>query len=157
MERNVNEPSQDEAAQTLASLTRDRDRLVEGIHIPWSLMAAFGALGAWFVGAAAATNPGAEYEPPQGIWMALLGVLVVGHLVQREMGIRFRTSAIGARATWAITGILGTLLALFSASLGLVASDMRWAVVITSLVAFGITTGLAGVAYRCAVENIRRD
>lgn len=92
MERNFAEPSQDEATQALAPLTKDRDRLVRGIRIPWAL-----------------------------------------------------------------TGILGTLLALLSVSLGLVASDMRWAVMITSLVASGVTTGLAGFAYRCAVENIRRD
>jgi hypothetical protein len=147
--------SRDEAADALDSLAVDRDRLVGRMRVPWALMAAFGALGAWWVGAAAMTEPGGDYEPPMSAWMALLGALVVGHLVQRESGVRFRR--MGARATWATLGILATCLVLFSVSLGLVSLDLRWAVVTTSLVAFTLTTLLAGVAYRSAVENLRRE
>jgi hypothetical protein len=118
-------------------------------------MAAFGALGAWWVGAAATTTPGESYEPPQSRWVVLVGVLVVAHLVQRETGIRFRS--MGAGATWSMIGVLVTCLALFSISLGLVSLDLAWAVVITSVVAFVITTALAGIAYRSAIKNLRRE
>lgn len=125
---------------------------MERLRVPWALMAAFGALGAWWVGAAASAEPGGPYEPPVTGWMALLGALVVAHLVRRETGVRFR--AMGARATWAVIGILVTCLALFSVSLGLVSMDLRWGVAITSVAAFVITTGLAGLAYRSAVKNL---
>lgn len=117
-------------------------------------MAAFGALGAWWVGSAATTDPGANYEPPGTVWMALLGVLVVSYLVQRETGIRFRS--LGARANGAIAGIVVACLVLFSLSLGLVSLDLRWVVIATSLAAFAITTWLAGIACRSAVEHLRR-
>lgn len=155
MESYSNGTSRDEAADALDSLAADRDRLAGRMRVPWALMAAFGALGAWWVGAAAMTEPGGDYEPPMSGWMALLGALVVAHLVQRESGVRFRR--MGARATWAMLGILATCLVLFSVSLGLVSLDLRWAVVITSLVAFALTTLLAGAAYRSAVENLRRE
>ena len=79
----------------LTALSADRQRLAQQVAVPWALMAAFGALGAWWVGSAASAAPGAHYEPPQSGWMALLGALVVVHLVQRETGIRFRS--LGAR------------------------------------------------------------
>lgn len=83
---NFTETTQDEATHALASLVIDRDRFVERIRVPWMLMAGFGALGAWSVTAAASTEPGAHYEPPQGVWLALLGAFVIAHLVQRETG-----------------------------------------------------------------------
>lgn len=146
--------SPDEASDALDALSADRRRLVQRVRIPWALMAAFGALGAWWVGSAATTEPGADYAPPSTAWIALLGVLVVGHLVQREIGVRFR--ALGARATWATIGILAACLVLFSVSLGLVSLDLHWAVALTSIAAFAVTTWLAGVACRSAVENLRR-
>ena len=96
------------------------------------------------MGAAGTTHPGAEYEPPGTGWLALLGVLVVAHLVQRETGVRLRS--MGARATWAAIGVIVTCLVLFSVSLALVSLEARWAVLITSVAAFGITTWLAGIA-----------
>ena len=155
MESNSDRAPQNEANDALDSLTVDRERLVERLRVPWALMAAFGALGAWWVGAAASAEPGGPYEPPVTGWMALLGALVVAHLVRRETGVRFR--AMGARATWAVIGILVTCLALFSVSLGLVSMDLRWGVAITSVAAFVVTTGLAGLAYRSAVKNLRRE
>ena len=155
MERNLETTARDEAAESLATLSADRQRLAEQARVPAALMAAFGALGAWWVGSAATTDPGSSYEPPLTGWLALLGVLVVAHLVQRETGIRFRS--LGARANGAIAGIVVTCLALFSLSLGLVSLDMRWAVMATSLTAFVITTWLAGVACHSAVDRLRRD
>ncbi|WP_454117652.1 hypothetical protein [Microbacterium lacticum] len=154
METNNSDDTRYEAAEALSALSADRQRLTQRVRVPWVLMAAFGALGAWWVGSAATTEPGAGYEPPLMVWMALLGVLVVVHLLQRESGIRFRS--LGARANGAIAGLLVTCLVLFSASLGLVSLELRWAVIVTSLAAFAITTWLAAVAYRCAVEHLRR-
>lgn len=154
METHSQHPSPDEATNALNALSTDRERLAAGIHVPWMLLAAFGGLGAWWVSAAAATNPGESYEPPSSGWLALVGALVVAHLIRRETGIRFRT--MGARAGWAIAGIIAICLALFSISLGLVSFGLHWAVALTSLAAFAATTWLAGIAYRSAVEKLRR-
>lgn len=155
MERNFDGASRDEAADALKSLSADRARLARRLRVPWGLMAAFGALGAWWVATAAASTPGENYDPPQSGWLALLGVLVVAHLVQRDTGIRFRT--MGAKATWFIAAVVAVCLGLFSVSLALVSLDMRWLVAITSLAAFAATTWLSGAAYRAAVESLRRD
>ncbi len=154
MESNYDDDARTEAAEALGVLSADRQRLAQRVRVPWALMAAFGALGAWWVGSAAATQPGANYESPSMGWMALLGVLVVAHLVQRKTGIRFRS--LGARANGAIAGILVACLVLFSVSLGLASLGLHWAVVATSLAAFAITTWLSGVAYRRAVGHLRR-
>lgn len=154
MERNYGDDARSAAAEALNSLSADRQRLAQGARVPWALMAAFGALGAWWVGSTATAEPGANYEPPLTGWMALLGVLIVWHLVQHETGIRFRS--LGSRANGAIAAIVGTCLALFSISLGLVSVDLHWAVIATSLAAFAITTSLSGIAYRSAVDRVRR-
>jgi hypothetical protein len=154
MESDFGGVAHDEAADALNSLATDRDRLAQRLRVPWALMAAFGALGAWWVSLAATTHPGGGYAPPSSGWMALLGALVVAHLVQRETGIRFR--AMGARAVCLSIAVLVSCLALFSVSLGLVSLGLHWAVSITSVAAFAITTWLAGIAYRAAVENLRR-
>ena len=146
------EGGRDEAAGMLTALSADRQRLAQQVAVPWALMAAFGALGAW---SAASAAPGAHYEPPQSGWMALLGALVVSHLVQRETGIRFRS--LGARANWMVAAIVVACLALFSVSLGLVSLQLPWAVVATSLAAFALTTCLSGLALRSAVERAGRD
>ncbi|MDO8143711.1 MULTISPECIES: hypothetical protein [unclassified Isoptericola] len=143
-----------EGTEVLEAMSADRQRLTQRVRVPGALMAAFGALGAWWVASAATTDTGADYQPPATAWTALLGVLVVVHLLQRETGIRFR--ALGARASWAIAGVVVACLGLFSVSLGLVSLDLRWAVAVTSLAAFGITTWLAGVACRSAVEQLGR-
>ena len=149
------ESGRDEAAEMLNTLSDDRQRLAQQVRVPWTLMAAFGALGAWWVGSAASAAPGAHYETPQSGWMALLGALVVIHLVQRETGIRFRS--LGARANWMVAVIAVTCLALFSVSLGLVSLQLPWAVVATSLAAFALTTCLSGLALRSAVERAGCD
>jgi len=142
------------AVEVLEALQADRDRLVENARVRWPLLAAFGAAGAWWVASAATARPGEDYEPPASNWLALVAALVIAYLVRRETGIRFR--AIGARAAWAVTGIIATCLILFSASLGLASFGLRWAVVLTSLGAFVVTTLLSGVAYRAALAKIRR-
>lgn len=154
MESNPNGPSPDEAINALNELTSDRDRLADSIHVPWSLLAGFGGVAAWWVSAAAATSPGANYEAPTTVGLALAVVFVVAYLIQRETGIRFRR--MGSRAGWAVAGIVVSCLALFSVSLGLVSFGLHWAVAVTSVVAFAVTTWLAGLAYRSAVKNIRR-
>lgn len=155
MKRKYGDDARNEAREALDALSADRQRLAQRVRVPWALMAAFGALGAWWVGSAATTNPETNYEPPLTGWMALLGVLVVAHLVQRETGVRFRS--LGARANGVVAGILVMCLALFSVSLGLVSLELRWGAIATSIAAFAITTWLAGVACRSAVEHLRRD
>lgn len=87
-------------------------------------------------------------------WLALALALVVAYLIQRETGIRFRK--MGTRAGLAVSGIAAACLALYSISLGLVSFGLHWAVAVTSVVAFALTTWLAGVAYRSAAEQLRR-
>lgn len=154
MENHFKDPSPDEATAALNTLSTDRERLAASVHVPWALLAAFGGVGAWWVSAAAATNPGEDYEPPSSGWLALVGTLVVAYLIRRETGVGFRK--MGTRAGWAMVGIIAVCLVLFSVSLGLVSFGMQWAVALTSLVAFAATTWLAGVAYRSAVEQLRR-
>jgi hypothetical protein len=155
MENNLERPSQEEATDVLNTLSADRHRLADGVEVPWALLVAFGALSAGWVATAATTDPGATYRPPTSGWLALLGALVVAYLIRRRTGIRFR--AMGAGAGWAVTGIIVTCLALFSVSLGLVASGLTWAVALTSLAAFAVTTWLAVVAHRSAVARMRRE
>ena len=152
MESNSQRPSRDEATNALNNLTVDRERLVHSIHIPWPLLAGFGGVAAWWVGSAATTSPGENYEPPTIGGLALAVALVVVYLIQRETGIRFRS--MGFRAMLTVNGIVLSCLALFSISLGLMSFDLPWVVAITSAVAFASTTWLAGVAYRSAVVNI---
>lgn len=154
MENNSLPVARHEAADALDALSADRDRLVSHARTPWVLLAAVGALAACWVGAAVTTTPGANYQPPTWGWLALVGALVIAHLIRRETGIRFRS--MGARAGWAATGALVGCLVLFSVSLALVSLELPWAVAVTSLVAFGWTTWLAGVAYRAAVEQLQR-
>ena len=154
MENYSKDPSPDEAVAALNTLSTDRERLVASVHVPWVLLAAFGGLGAWWVSAAASTNPGENYEPPSSSWLALVGTLVVSYLIRRETGVRFRK--MGTRAVWAMVGIIVVCLVLFSISLGLVSFGMQWAVALTSLAGFAATTWLASVAYRSAVNQLRR-
>ncbi|MEB4615549.1 hypothetical protein [Leucobacter sp. M11] len=147
-------PSAEEAARALHTLGDDRERMAEGIRVPWPLLAAFGGVAAWWVSAAAGTTPGEDFHAPTTGWLGLVAVLLIAHLVQREVGVRFR--GMGATATWALLGILAICLLLFSVSLGLVSLGATWAVSLTALAAFGITTWLAGLAYRSAAERIGR-
>jgi hypothetical protein len=155
METHFKDPSPDEANDALSALSTDRERLAANIHVPWVLLAAFGGVGAWWVSTAAATTPGASYEPPSSGWLALVGALVVAYLIRRETGVHFRS--MGAKAGWAVVGILAVCLVLFSVSLALVSLNLHWAVALTSLAAFAATTWLAGVAFRSAVEKLRRE
>ena len=154
METNSQGVSSDEALDALAGLSADRARLAEGIRVPWSLLAGFGAVAAWWVGAAAGTAPGEDYDRPAVGGLALAVVLVIIHLIQRETGVRF--ASMGRQAGMAVTGIVVGCLVLFSVSLGLVSFGLHWAVIAPSVVAFGLTTWLAGVAYRSAARNLRR-
>lgn len=154
MESDFERPSHDAAAEALNVLRADRERLSDRAEPPRLLLAAFGVLAAGWVATAATANPGADYEPPSSGWLVIVGALMVGYLIRRRTGIRFR--AMGARAGWALAAMIGACLALFSVSLGLVSFDLRWAVALTSVTAFVVTTWLAGVAYRSAVAELRR-
>jgi hypothetical protein len=154
METNPKGLSRDEATQALESLSADRDRLVAGIRVPWLLLAGFGAVAAWWVSAAAATSPGENYEPPAVGGLVLALVLVIIYLIRRETGIRFKS--MGLQAGLALTGIVIGCLALFSISLGLASFGLHWAITLTSIMAFALTTWLASVAYRSAAQRLRR-
>jgi hypothetical protein len=147
-------PSAKDAAAQLRNLASDRHALADNVHVPRALLAAIGGVAAWWVALAATASPGENYEPPVSGWLALVAVLVIMHLIRRETGIRFRK--MGARAAVATIAILAVCLVLLSVSLGLVSLGARWAVVLTSLSAFGLVYWLAGVVYRSAVDRLRR-
>lgn len=145
-------PSADDAAARLSELSGDRRALAEGTAIPRVLLAAYGGVGAWWVAQAVTANPGANYEPPTSGWLALVAVLIIAHLINRETGIKFQS--MGGGAALALIAILVACLLLFSVSLGLVSVGAGWAVSFTGLAAFGLVTWLAGVAYRCALNRL---
>lgn len=147
-------PSSEDAAASLRGLDSDRRTLAAAVQVPKMLLAAFGGVAAWWVAAAAMANPGENYETPTSGWLGLAAVLVIIHLIRRETGIQFRK--MGARAGMAAFAILVACLALYSISLGLVSIGARWAVALTSVAAFGLVTWLAGVAYRSALDQLRR-
>ncbi|MBP3037755.1 hypothetical protein J2M53_16065 [Arthrobacter sp. zg-ZUI100] len=146
-------PSADEAAARLSEMSGDRRTLADGTRVPRVLLAAYGGVAAWWVAGAAAASPGKNYEPPTSGWLALVAVLIITHLMNRETGIRFQR--MGPGATMAMVAILVVCLTLFSVSLGLVSLGAGWAVAFTSLAAFGAVTWLALVAYRSALERLR--
>jgi hypothetical protein len=147
-------PSAKDAAAQLRNLASDRQTLADNVRVPKALLAALGGVAAWWVALAATATPGENYEPPASGWLALVAVLVIMHLMGRETGIRFRK--MGARAAMATIAILAVCLVLLSVSLGLVSVGARWAVVLTSLSAFGLVYWLAGIVYRSAVDRLRR-
>ncbi len=118
------------------------------------LLAGFGAVAAWWVSATATTTPGEDYEPPAVGGLVLAIVFVIIYLIRRETGVRFKS--MGLQAGLALAGIVVGCLALFSISLGLVSFGLHWAVSVTSIMAFALTTWLAFVAYRSAAQKLRR-
>ncbi|HWU31121.1 MAG TPA: hypothetical protein VN041_18720 [Microbacterium sp.] len=154
MERNSDATRRD-AAIALSTLADDRSRLAARIRVPWVLLAALGGLAALGVVSPAIANPGDDYQPPLVVGMAvLIGVIIVGYLIQRGTGIRFRTMGVAANA--ALCGVVATCLLLFMLSLALVSLELRWTLVLTGAAAFVVTTGLARVAYRSAAKRLRR-
>lgn len=145
-------PSAKEAAARLNELSGDRRALAGSTRVPRILLAAYGGVAAWWVAGAASASPGENYQPPTSGWLALVAVLVVAHLMNRETGIRFKSMGPGAAA--AMVGILLVCLTLFSVSLGLVSLGAGWAVAFTSLAAFGVVSWLASVAYRSALDRL---
>lgn len=112
-----------------------------GAGTPWLWLVSLGLGSAWFVLTGARAEAGAGYEPSTSTWLALMAIVLAGTLIRRDTGIRFRR--MGARATWLTVGVLATTPSLFGISLGLVAADLRWAVAVPVLMAFGLTTWLA--------------
>lgn len=139
-------PTDDEASGARAPLAAERGP--RGTGTPWLWLVSLGLGSAWFVLTGATAEPGAGYEPSTSTWLALMAIVLAGTLIRRDTGIRFRR--MGARATWLTVGILAATLALFGSSLGLVAADLRWAVAVPVLLAFGLTTWLARVAVAAA-------
>lgn len=135
------------------ALSADRDRLAAGIHVPWPLLAGFGAVAAGWVGAAAGTTPGEGYQPPGVGLLGVALVLVIVYSIQRKTGVRF--AKMGWQAELALVSIAVGCLVLFSISLGLVSLGLHWAVILTAAAAFVLTTWLAGVAYHSALRTIR--
>ncbi|WP_244185938.1 hypothetical protein [Arthrobacter agilis] len=86
--------------------------------------------------------------------LVLAIVLVITYLIRKKTGIRFKR--MGLQAGLALASIVVGCLALFSISLGLVSFGLHWAVTLTSITAFTLTTWLASVAYRSAAQNLRR-
>ncbi|MDR2897127.1 MAG: hypothetical protein LBV30_10870 [Propionibacteriaceae bacterium] len=153
MENNIGGVSASEATVALNSLSTDGDRLVRQVRIPWASLAGLGACGGWYVANSLATTPGASYLPSGTGWIPVVGFFVILYLAQRDTGIHFR--AMGVPANIALLGLLVLLWGLYSVSLGLIAFNLRWAVVITSVAAFVATTGLAGLAWRSAMRRLR--
>ena len=147
-------PSPEEAAASLRDLGADRQALADRVQVPTMLLAALGGVAAWWVAGAAVANPGENYEPPTSGWLGLVAALVIAHLIRRETGIRFRK--MGPRAALVMAAIPVLCLILFSISLGLVSFGARWAVLLTSLSAFGLVTWLGGIAFRSALNQLRR-
>ena len=145
-------PSAEEAAARLNELSGDRRALASTTRVPRVLLAAYGGVAAWWVAGAATASPGENYQPPTSGWLALVAVLVITHLMNRETGIRFKS--MGPGAAMALAGILLVCLALFSVSLGAVALGAGWAVALTSMAAFGAVSWLASVAYRSALGRL---
>ena len=144
----------EEAAAGLRMLNADRSTLAGAVRVPKVLLAGYGGAAAWYVAAAAAASPGADYEPSGSAWLALVAVLIITYLIQRETGVKFRR--MGRRAMVAVAGILAGSLVLFSISLALVSLGIVWAVGLTSLAAFVLATWLSGVAYRSGLDELRR-
>lgn len=154
METHSVKPSSAEASDALRTLSADREQLAAGVRVPWILLAAFGGVAAWWVSGAVSTSPGEDYAAPTSGWLGIVALLVVIYLIRRETGVRFRK--MGARAGWAVAGIVVICLLLFSVSLGLVSFGLHWAVVLTSAFAFAATTWLAGLAYKSAADQLHR-
>lgn len=146
------ENNRDDAAAALHALSTDRAQLADRSRPSGLLMAAFGATAAAWVGSAALTSPGEDYQSSPVSFLALGAFLLVGYLVRQRVGIAFGRWGARAQAAMAIGLVL--CLILFSVSLGLVAADLTWAVVLTSAVAFAAVTYLATVAYRGALEKL---
>ncbi|WP_146362173.1 hypothetical protein [Arthrobacter yangruifuii] len=151
MENNLG--AAEDAAARLRDLAADRDTLAAGVTPPRALVAAIGALAACWVAAALDARPGADYQSPSWPWLLAGLLFVILHLIRRDTGLKFRR--LGARANGAIALAALVCLFLFSVSLGLVSLGLGWAVMITSLAAFAAVYGLAGVAFRAAVAQLR--
>lgn len=144
----------EDARAQLAALARDRAQMASRLPVPWGLMAAVGLAMAWFVGGAAQTNPGASYHPADTYLFPLITLLIVGHLVQRETGVRFRRMGIAGGVVGA--GLLVWTLLMFSVALALVSTGHSWFVLIPSLLAGAVGTWGAGLVFRACVKTVAR-
>ncbi|WP_040510937.1 hypothetical protein [Gordonia soli] len=142
----------DDAEKSLRDLHADRERLVQRARVSPLVLAGFGAAGGVGVASAATTNPGGNYEPPMLGMAALVAVVILGYLVRRVIGVRFRSW--GVAAITAAVGVVIVCMALYSVSLGLVASGHHWPVALTSAAAFVVAMAGAAASYRGAIRNL---
>ncbi|PPF69948.1 hypothetical protein C5E16_03270 [Clavibacter michiganensis] len=143
-----------DAAAALDGLHSDREALAARIPVPRWHLAGFGAIALAWVAQAVTLSPGAGYEPPRTSWLLIAAAVVLLVLIRRRTGIRFR--GVGLRAVLLVAAALLGCLVLFSISLGLVVQGLGWAVALTAVAAFGLVTWLSTLAFRAAVDGIRR-
>ena len=143
-----------DAAAALDGLHSDREALAARIPVPRWLLAGFGAIALAWVAQTVTLSPGAGYEPPRTSWLLIAAAVVLLVLIRRRTGIRFR--GVGLRAVLLVAAALLGCLVLFSISLGLVVQGLGWTVALTAVAAFGLVTWLSTLAFRAAVDGIRR-
>lgn len=144
----------EDARSQLAALTSDRAQMASRLPVPWGLMAAVGLALAWFVGDAARTHPGGSYQPTDTYLFPLITLLLVGHLVQRETGVRFRR--MGSAGGAAVAGLLLWTLLMLSVALALVSAGHSWLVFLPALLAGVVGTWGAGLVFRVCVKAVAR-
>lgn len=135
--------------ERIDALDRDRATLEKRLQAPRGLMWAAGATVAWFVADATTSNPGVSYRPNGGYLLSIAALLVISHLVQKEVGVRFRQ--IGVSGWLMIGATVVSALVLFSIGLMLVSTGHRWLTVLPILLAWAVGAwGATGVFRACA-------
>lgn len=134
--------------ERIDALDRDRATLEKRLQAPRGLMWAAGAAVAWAVADAATSSPGASYRPGGGYLLAIAALLVISHLVQKEVGVRFRQIGVSG---WLMIGATAVGdLALFCIGLALVSTGHRWLTVLPVLLAWAMGAwGATGVFRSC--------
>lgn len=130
-----------EARDQLNVLGQDANALAAQTQTPWALLVAAGGALAWFVANAAATKPGLAYEPSGMALAPIIVLLVIVHLVQRELGVRFRR--LPMRGWLIIGGITAFTLTMFSVALALVSLQLHWWVIAPIVVTWALGTWAA--------------
>jgi|GEM_PF-3284434 hypothetical protein len=135
--------------ERIDALDRDRATLEKRLQAPRGLMWAAGAAVAWFVADAATSNPGVSYRPNGGYLLSIAALLVISHLVQKEVGVRFRQIEVSG---WLMIGAtVVSALVLFSVGLMLVSTGHRWLTVVPILLAWAVGAwGATSVFRACA-------
>lgn len=153
MENNLAPSGPDDArivTGLLEELQADRARLVEKVRAPKWLAPGFGLIAASYVMTPAFPGEGARDFVM--ITAPVAGILLVA-LSFRVTGIKFTRFGVQAWAAFA-AAVAGSL-ALFSVSLGLVASGLLWWIAIPTVVAFVWVFWLASLIFSSMRERLR--